>query len=250
MAEFGWDETWIGYLTAANIIGALFVLFACIGLIRRMGGVRALQVCLLLGAASLLLFHVPSLALALLASALIGLSNGAANPAGSEVLQRFTPAARRNFVFSIKQAGVPLGGVIAGLAIPPLVEALGLAHRAAARRRRRGCGDAWRCGRSSRASTSRARDAGRASHALTFADLAVPLRALSRGPGLCASRWSAPALSVAQACWFTFAVTYVVVGLGHVAERGGAGVRGDAGDQRRRPHRWSAGSPTAPAPAP
>ena len=101
------------------------MLFTCTGLILRIGGVRALQICLLIGAASLLLLHVPSLALAVLASALIGLSNGAANPAGSEVLQRFTPPARRNFVFSIKQAGVPLGGVVAGLAIPPLIEALG-----------------------------------------------------------------------------------------------------------------------------
>ena len=63
--------------------------------------------------------------MALLASALIGFSNAAANPAGAEVLQRFTPDARRNLVFSIKQAGVPLGGVIAGLAIPPLIEAFG-----------------------------------------------------------------------------------------------------------------------------
>ena len=54
--------------------------------------------------------------MALLASVLIGLSNGTANPAGSEVLQRFTPPAHRNFVFSIKQAGVPLGGVIAASA--------------------------------------------------------------------------------------------------------------------------------------
>ena len=43
MAEFGWDESWIGYLTAANIVGALFVLFALIGLIQRMGSVLALQ---------------------------------------------------------------------------------------------------------------------------------------------------------------------------------------------------------------
>ena len=74
MAEFGWDESWIGYLTAANIVGALFVLFALIGLIQRMGSVLALQASLAIGAASLLLFHVPSLAVALLASALIGLA--------------------------------------------------------------------------------------------------------------------------------------------------------------------------------
>ena len=125
MREFGWDESWVGYLSAANVIGALFILTAGIGIIKRMGGVLALQLGLVIGAASLLLYLVPSLAVALIASMIIGLNNGAANPAGSEVLQRFTPPAHRNFVFSIKQAGVPLGGVVAGLTIPPLVNSLG-----------------------------------------------------------------------------------------------------------------------------
>ena len=93
MAEFGWDEGWIGYLSAASVIGSLFVLTSGIGIIRRLGGVLALQTMLLIGGISLLLFAVPSLAVALIASIAIGLSNGAANPAGSEVLQRFTPIA-------------------------------------------------------------------------------------------------------------------------------------------------------------
>ena len=124
-AEFGWDESWVGYLTAANIVGALFALTAGIGIMRRMGGVRALQWSLLIGAAALLLYLIPSIALALIASACVGLANGTANPAGSEVLTRLTPPAHRNLVFSIKQAGVPLGGVLGGLAIPPLIEAMG-----------------------------------------------------------------------------------------------------------------------------
>jgi sugar phosphate permease len=210
MVEFGWDESWIGYLTAANIVGALFVLFACIGLIQRLGSVLALQLSLLVGAASLLLFHVPSVALALLASALIGLSNGTANPAGAEVLQRYTPPAHRNFVFSIKQAGVPLGGVLAGLTIPPLVEALG-----------------WRTALIIAAAVSvaatllmlpfRARIDGprepgspRAG-GLRLSDLAVPLRSLKSGPGLLRVSLVGGALSIAQSCWFTFAVTYLVV---------------------------------------
>src|SRR3546814_19331100 len=55
----------------------------------------------------------------------MGLSNGTANPAGSEVLQRYSPPGKRNLIFSIKQAGVPLGGVIAGLAIPAMVISVG-----------------------------------------------------------------------------------------------------------------------------
>ncbi len=214
MAEFGWNETWIGYLTAANIAGALFVLFTCTGLIKRYGGVQALLVCLLLGSASLLLFHVPSLALALLAGALIGFGNGTANPAGSEVLQRFTPPARRNFVFSIKQAGVPLGGVVAGLSIPPLVEALGwrTALVVAAGGAAAVTIAMWPF--QPRIDGPRERTASWSLQTLTFADLAGPLRSLSRGQGLMRIAWVGTVLAVAQACWFTFAVTYVVVGLG------------------------------------
>ena len=124
-AEFGWDKAWVGYLSAASIVGALFVLTAGIGFMHRLGGVRALQLSLLFGALSLLLYLVPSIPLALFASACVGLGSGTSNPAGSEVLQRFTPRAHRNLVFSIKQAGVPLGGVLGGLLIPPLIEAMG-----------------------------------------------------------------------------------------------------------------------------
>jgi len=66
MREFGWDGSWVGYLSAANVIGALFILTAGIGTIKRMGGVLALQAGLIIGAASLVLYLVPSLAVALI----------------------------------------------------------------------------------------------------------------------------------------------------------------------------------------
>src|SRR5690606_23447373 len=122
MAEFGWDESWIGYLSAANIIGAMVVLLGGIGLMRSLGHLLTLQATILVGAVALLLFQVPSIAFALIASALIGLSNGTSTPSGSAVLMRFTPAAHHNLAFSIRQAGVPLGGVAAGLVIPVLVD--------------------------------------------------------------------------------------------------------------------------------
>jgi MFS family permease len=215
MADFGWHESWIGYLSAAIVVGALFVLTAGIGLFHRMGGVRALQASLLVGAASLVLVTVPSIALALLASVLIGLSNGAANPAGSEVLQRFTPAAHRNFVFSVKQAGVPLGGVIAGLAIPPLVEMVGLrmALVAAGAALAGATALTWPV----RARIDAPRDAMAAPRLVSFrwTDVAVPLRSLSRAPGLWNLSSVGCLLAIPQACWVTFATTYVVVALGH-----------------------------------
>lgn len=208
MAEFGWEQSWIGYLSTATVVGALFVLFACVSLIRRVGSVLALQTSLLIGAASLVLFQVPSVAVALFASALIGLSTGAANPAGADVLQRYTPAARRNLVFSIKQAGVPLGGVIAGLSIPLLIDAFG-----------------WRTALMIAAGgtiavtlltlpfRSRIEVQREGSGQFRLAQLAIPLRAVTSTPNLTRVSLIGVIFSINQSCWFTFTVAYLVTGL-------------------------------------
>jgi MFS family permease len=56
--------------------------------------------------------------LLLLAAFLIGVGDGPSPPAGSEILTRSTPRRHRSLIMSIKQSGVPLGGVIAGLLLP------------------------------------------------------------------------------------------------------------------------------------
>jgi MFS family permease len=213
-AEFGWDKSWVGYLSAASIVGALFVLTAGIGLMHRLGGVRALQLSLLVGASSLLLYLVPSIALALLASACVGLGSGTANPAGSEVLQRFTPRAHRNLVFSIKQAGVPLGGVLGGLLLPPLIETMG-----------------WRLAAVVVAAVCIAvilltwpfqhridlppeQRVQRRLISFRLTDILVPLRSLSHGDRLWRASWVGALLAIAQAGWVTFMVTYLVAIVG------------------------------------
>jgi sugar phosphate permease len=209
--EFGWDESLVGYLAAANVIGALFVLTAGIGLVKRMGGVLALQAGLLLGAASLSLYLLPWLSIALIASVVIGINTGAANPAGSEVLQRFTPKAHRNFVFSIKQAGVPLGGVIAGLTIPPLIEAFG--WRMALMLAAAGSAVAILLTVPFRSRIDPPPEQRSVSRLVSFrlSDIVLPLRSLSRAPRLWRAACIGGLLGIAQACWVTFAVTYLVV---------------------------------------
>src|SRR5262245_40154886 len=66
MAEFGWDESWIGYLSAVNIVGAICMLLGGRGLLRRMGNLLVLQISIAIGAAALLLFQLPSIVTALL----------------------------------------------------------------------------------------------------------------------------------------------------------------------------------------
>src|SRR3546814_795843 len=56
---------------------------------------------------------------------LIGLGYGPITPASSHLLARSTPAHRMSFVFSVKQTGVPLGGVLAGMIVPGLAGLIG-----------------------------------------------------------------------------------------------------------------------------
>jgi predicted MFS family arabinose efflux permease len=58
-------------------------------------------------------------------SILTGGAYGLINPAASELLIRHSPPARRNLIFSLKQSGVPLGGIAAGLLGPPVAIAFG-----------------------------------------------------------------------------------------------------------------------------
>jgi MFS family permease len=213
-AEFGWDQAWVGYLAAASIVGALFVLTSGIGLMHRLGGVRALQLSLLFGSASLMLYLVPSIALALIASICVGLSSGTANPAGSEVLTRFTPREHRNLVFSIKQAGVPLGGIVGGVAIPPLIDALGwrFASVVIAAVCILAVLATWPFQKSIDPPPEE-----RAQHRLLsfrLTDIMVPMRSLSRGERLWRASWVGCLLAIPQAGWITFLVTYLVVALG------------------------------------
>lgn len=214
--EFGWGGSSIGYLTAANSFGGLIVLMAGSSLLKQIGGVRALQLSLMIGAASMALFLNSSLAVALTACFVMGISNGAANPAGSEVLQRFSPPEMRNLVFSIKQAGVPLGGVIAGLAIPAIVFVAGwrwavfigaclvvlptlLTWRMSA-------------GLDEPIASKRRLLSMPGLHSLHV--LTVPLMSLTQGPGLLKMSIVGSLFAVAQSCWFTFTVIYLIDGLG------------------------------------
>jgi sugar phosphate permease len=58
----------------------------------------------------------------LVAAAMIGMATGPLNPAGSRILARHSPSRWQPLVFSIKQTGTPIGGMLAGLLLPPLME--------------------------------------------------------------------------------------------------------------------------------
>lgn len=90
-----------------------------------LGGTRVAQFCLLVCASGLWLFEVPMLAVAALGALLIGAGYGPLTPASSDVLIRAVPTQRMSLIYSIKQTGVPLGGVAAGALMPGLALAFG-----------------------------------------------------------------------------------------------------------------------------
>ena len=236
MAEFCWDESWIGYLSAASVIGSLFVLTAGIGLVHRMGGVWALQVSLLLGAASLVLF------------------TRAVDRGGAARQHRDRPEQRR------RQSRGQRGAAALHAAGAPQLRVLDQAGRRSARRRDRGARHAvaggvwgWRIGADRRRRRADRRHGGDLAAALAGSiRRATPWRprgwSASAGPtsscrcARCRTRRGFGACRGSAACW-----RWPQAVLGHLRgdlSRGGArpvaqrrrpGVRGDAGDRA-----WSA----------
>ncbi len=89
--------------------------------VRRFGPIRMVQLALAAAALAQGAFATGNLALAVLAALVMGLAYGPPTPSSSHVLARTTPPRLMPLVFSIKQTGVPAGGALAGLAVPPLV---------------------------------------------------------------------------------------------------------------------------------
>lgn len=210
--EFGWDGSSIGYWTASNAVGALAMLLLGAGVLKRIGGMHTLMLTLLVSAISLGLFLYPSMGVALVACFLMGMSNGAATPAGSEILQKFSPPGKRNLLFSIKQAGVPLGGMMAGLLVPLVVVLVG--WRAALLV----CGLivlvptllTWRLG----AGLDRVPRMKQRWTLLptrqSLRNFGAPLTSLTHNAGLLKMAIVGSLFAVAQSAWFTFTVIYLV----------------------------------------
>ena len=121
----GVDPALVGYYTMVLWLGGMASTLFSGGLIRRYGALRVCQATLAIAAAGALLTGVASIAAFALAGFLIGVAYGPANPAGSHLLARLSPAHLRGRVFSVKQTSVPVGATIAGLLVPLIANAWG-----------------------------------------------------------------------------------------------------------------------------
>lgn len=115
----------IGYVSALITVGNCWYL-ACGGpMLSHFGPVRSLQIGLVFIAIGLLVLSQPIGVVALVGAVAVGFGLGPNTSAGSQILVRTAPPQHRTLVFSIKQAGVPLGGAFAGVVAAPLVTSLG-----------------------------------------------------------------------------------------------------------------------------
>ncbi len=95
------------------------------GFIRRYGAVRVSQVILVAAAAMLGITSGGTLVCVGLGAMAIGVGYGATAPAATHLLVPQTPPRIFNLVMSIRQIGVPLGGILGALIVPPLVLSFG-----------------------------------------------------------------------------------------------------------------------------
>lgn len=121
----GIPAAYVGTYVAIAYVGAMVASLLSGSATRRFGAIRASQAGLCVCALGLALCAVESVPAMAAGALLVGLGYGPITPASSHLLARTTPAHRMSFVFSVKQTGVPLGGVLAGLIVPGLAQWIG-----------------------------------------------------------------------------------------------------------------------------
>ncbi|WP_142492597.1 MFS transporter [Thalassovita litoralis] len=115
----------LGYQVSLIYASGVFFSMLASGLVKRWGPGQVGQLALIGAGFGFLAMATGTLAGIALGSVMIGIGYALNNPSSSHVLSRLAPPKRRNLIFSIKQAGVPLGGMLAALALPPLSKVIG-----------------------------------------------------------------------------------------------------------------------------
>lgn len=125
MASTGLAPERVGNLSSLTALAT--VLYLMIGgvILARMGPVRMLQLGTAMAVTALLVASLGQAWAIFLAAFMLGLGYGPTPPAGSRMLAATAPPAHRSLIFSIKQAGAPAGGALAGIIAAPVALAYG-----------------------------------------------------------------------------------------------------------------------------
>ena len=116
MASAGMPPAAYGWVSGAAGLGSVWLYMANSAFTLPLGPVRALMAGVVIAVTGAALIATGWYVLMILGALLLGFAYATTSPAGSQIIAENTPPARRNRIFSFRQAGVPLGGAIAGLA--------------------------------------------------------------------------------------------------------------------------------------
>jgi MFS family permease len=119
------DPVLIGYQVSIFFGAAMAGTVYGGGCIARFGPARSSQFTLASCIAGAGMFMLPHPIFVLLGSLVAGFGTGFINAAAAQILVSYTPASHRNLVFSLKQTGMPLGGMVVSLTAPALALAYG-----------------------------------------------------------------------------------------------------------------------------
>ncbi len=205
----------IGILAGIVAGGTMWFLVGGSLLLAFFGPVRLLQLGALIGAVGTIAVLTANWGILLVAAFLIGVGYGPSPPAGSEILTRAAPKGRRSLIMSIKQSGVPLGGAMAGLILPPIVDRAGwrgaLLVAAALALLAALCVQPWR------AALDTARDPTRPpslANLFSPANLKAPFVVLLDIPGMLPVTFAGFCFACVQGCLLTFFVTQLTTEIG------------------------------------
>jgi MFS family permease len=123
--DYGIDASLIGYQISLVSAGHVASLLHFGNFSRRFGAARTNQFGHSMVALGMLLMALPSPLFLVIGSLCVGTGYGMLGPSATALLMRFTPAERRNFVFSLQQTGIPIGGILAALVAPALAVTVG-----------------------------------------------------------------------------------------------------------------------------
>jgi dipeptide/tripeptide permease len=124
-SDVGVNPALVGYFISAVYGVGILSALSSPPVIGSYGAVVVCQAVLAATVAMLATAATGTVAAIALSAALMGLAYGATAPASTHLLVPRTPPSLMNLVLSIRQIGVPLGGMLASLAMPPLTLALG-----------------------------------------------------------------------------------------------------------------------------
>jgi MFS family permease len=122
----GLSGSLIGYYPFFMYLAALAATFGAARFLHGVGPMKVALASVALSALGLPVMLGGARVLLIVGALVIGAGYGPVVPTTSQVLSAGADARYANLIFSLKQTGAPLGGLLAGLVIPPMIAALSL----------------------------------------------------------------------------------------------------------------------------